>query len=70
MMETVADERQYDEFVKKLMIIVSNHFEKCELIQEDETKKLIAIQHYGLGALIDTESRVVSVKETGEEKDR
>jgi hypothetical protein len=31
-METVADERQYDEFIKKLMIIVSNHFEKCELV--------------------------------------
>ena len=63
-METVADERQYDEFVKKLMIILQHHFETVELVSDQATsKKLIIVTHMGHQAVIDTESREIQIRE-------
>jgi hypothetical protein len=32
LMETVADDRTYDDFVKKLLIILQGHFEEATLV--------------------------------------
>lgn len=61
MMESVAEERQYDEFVKKLMIIFQSHFESAILQQVDQvnSKQQILISHSGRQAIVDTQSREV-----------
>ena len=46
LMETVADDRTYDDFVKKLLIIMQGHFEEATLITlpGDSEQQLVKYQ--------------------------
>ena len=68
LMETVADDRTYDDFVKKLLIILQGHFEEATLVtlpgESDQqlVKYQIAVKQSGLEAIIDTMTREVQVR--------
>ncbi len=59
MMESVSEERQYDDFVKKLLIIFSSHFEVAELQTDASGRHQIAIAHGDCKAIVDTKSREI-----------
>ena len=59
MMESVSEERQYDDFVKKLLIIFSSHFEVAQLQTDASGRHQIAIAHGYCKAIVDTKSREI-----------
>jgi hypothetical protein len=73
-MDTVANERVHDEFVKKLLLIMQGHFDEASIIilpQDNTTDKTvnslvkykILVRQNGREAIIDTVTREVEVKE-------
>jgi len=61
MMETVAEERQYDDFIKKLMIILAGHFEAAELHRDGEGRQRIEVAHRECRAVVDARTREVAL---------
>jgi hypothetical protein len=60
MMDQVAEDRMYDEFIKKLVLILQSHFDYTELQQDPATfKKSILVVHSGKKALVDCDTRDV-----------
>jgi len=62
-MDTVSKDRTYDEFVKKLLIIMQGHFEEATMLslpgdgEDSLVKYQIVVKQSGLEAVIDTISR-------------
>jgi hypothetical protein len=62
-MDTVSKDRTYDEFVKKLLIIMQGHFEEASMLsmpgdgEEGLVKYQIVVRQSGLEAVIDTLTR-------------
>lgn len=61
MMETVAEERQYDDFIKKLMIIFAGHFEMAELHTDGQGRQRIEVAQGDCRAVVDTHTREVAL---------
>lgn len=57
MMDNIGEQRSWEEFVKKMHIIMINHFDTVEL---DLLAKQIIIIHAEKQAIIDLNNRVVS----------